>query len=579
MMTIAKPNVVNIEPADSPSVAVSANIPFSPDAPYAPYSRLTVDLARVPADGAALATFSVLLRDSRSNPVHSRNVTLSMTGTNLVLTPGSTITTDADGRASLQVRTAVAQNVTANATINAQPFSATTTFFAGNPSSTQSSVSIDRLVATADGQEDATVTVVVRDSLGNAVPGVAVTLEATGPVSLVVQPVALTDASGVATGTIAAPSGSLGSRTITASANGLALATQVSVEFRAVRPAVARGPTMLTAAGRVCRQSFAPNAVSASKLAIDAGNVVYAVLDCGNATRELEVWTSTDGAQTFRQGGATGLSTTGDTEYAVTGGASQEAFLLSVKASGYTVKRTVNAGATWTTYATRSMTLNPSGGASLVAGSGLTISALGSTGYFVERLPAGVTSVVTTSAGTYTRSDVLFDGSRAVFAADSGGSGPAAVVRIGGTVDAMPTASEVTYTPVAGPVEFGLGGGQLWVIPSAGGTAYARQMSGTSMLALRSIGNLAVGPLTLTSRAGAVSSTGAAFTASVAGPQLFVQYAGPSAGNFSAVQTLTNTVDAGVHPAILASPAAGVAIVTWSESDGRVRYAITAFTP
>ncbi len=75
-------------------------------------------------------------------------------------------------------------------------------FTAGPASLTLSEISADKATVTADGTDEATITVVVRDAYGNTVPGRAVVLEMSGSGNLLTQPVGVTGANGVATGRV-----------------------------------------------------------------------------------------------------------------------------------------------------------------------------------------------------------------------------------------------------------------------------------------------------------------------------------------------------------------------------------------
>src|SRR5262245_23698745 len=177
----------------------------------------------VHADGTALSTITVTVRDVNGNPVPGQTVSLASTGSNNTLVqPGPT---DAFGVATGTIASTTAETKTITATVNPgagqvviaqQP----TVQFVSNPA-TISAVLTTATAAPAtgviaDGAQVSTITVTVRDSNGNPVPGQAVDLAATGSNNTLVQP-GVTDAFGVATGTIASTTAE--TKTITATVN------------------------------------------------------------------------------------------------------------------------------------------------------------------------------------------------------------------------------------------------------------------------------------------------------------------------------------------------------------------------
>jgi hypothetical protein len=94
-----------------------------------------------------------------------------------------------------------------------------------------------------------TITVTVKDGLGNAMSGVTVTLSSTVGGDVITQPASPTDGSGVTTGTVSATSA--GPRSITAVAGGVTLNQQPSVTVTAGAPSaststVGASPTSIT---------------------------------------------------------------------------------------------------------------------------------------------------------------------------------------------------------------------------------------------------------------------------------------------------------------------------------------------
>lgn len=116
------------------------------------------------------------------------------------------------------------------------------------PSASLSTASANPGSFTAGG--GSTITVTVKDGLGNAMSGVSVTLSSTAGGDVITQPASATDASGVTTGTVSATSA--GPRIITAVAGGVTLDQKPSVTVTAGPPdagtsTMGASPTSITA--------------------------------------------------------------------------------------------------------------------------------------------------------------------------------------------------------------------------------------------------------------------------------------------------------------------------------------------
>jgi hypothetical protein len=103
------------------------------------------------------------------------------------------------------------------------------TFTVGAFSPAVSDVQADKTTATADGVDAVVVTVTVKDALGNGISGKTVTIEATGSGNTITQPVGVTDANGVAVGSVKSSVAEL--KTIGARADGAAITKTVGISF------------------------------------------------------------------------------------------------------------------------------------------------------------------------------------------------------------------------------------------------------------------------------------------------------------------------------------------------------------
>ncbi|MEW6071427.1 MAG: Ig-like domain-containing protein [Planctomycetota bacterium] len=166
----------------------------------------------VVADGATVSTITVTVRDGNGNPLAGQTVAIAASGSgNTIGQPSAG--TDASGVATGTLASTAAETKTISATVD--PAGAAVVLdqqpaveFVGDPSAISASLSaveVDPAAGlAADGVETATITVTVRDGNGNAVPGRTVALAASGVGNVLTQPVAVTDAAGIATGTLAA---------------------------------------------------------------------------------------------------------------------------------------------------------------------------------------------------------------------------------------------------------------------------------------------------------------------------------------------------------------------------------------
>ena len=176
------------------------------------------------ANGTDISTVTVTVRDVNGNPIAGQLVQLSSSGSNnTFVQPGAT---DASGVASGTIASIRAETKTLTATINpgagqvvvAQHPTVTFDADANNISATLTTASASPASGViANNSAISTITVTVRDINGNPVPAQAVSLAATGSNNTLVQPSGLTNASGVATGTIASLMAE--TKTITATVN------------------------------------------------------------------------------------------------------------------------------------------------------------------------------------------------------------------------------------------------------------------------------------------------------------------------------------------------------------------------
>lgn len=148
---------------------------------------------------------------------------------------------------------------------------------AGAVSATHSSAAVAPSGITASsGASAATITVTARDAFDNPVAGATVALAASGPGNTVTQPVGLTGAGGVATGSLSSTAS--GAKTVNATINSVLVAQQPTVT---VAPAAVAASKSLVGA--------APDSIAASFGGITAGITVTAKDTFGNVIPGLAV--------------------------------------------------------------------------------------------------------------------------------------------------------------------------------------------------------------------------------------------------------------------------------------------------
>jgi hypothetical protein len=213
-------------------VTQAASLTVTPATVSATVSEIVASPGAVSADGGT-ATITVTARDAFGNPIPGATVVLAASGTLNSLGQPVALT-NANGATTGSLASTRAEVKTVSATINgvALTSTASVTVGVGAVSAARSSVlsSTGSLVAGADA---ATITVTARDANDNPVAGVAVVLAASGTANTLVQPVVVTNASGVATGTLASTRAE--QKTVTATAGGVSVSQAALVT---VAPAV-----------------------------------------------------------------------------------------------------------------------------------------------------------------------------------------------------------------------------------------------------------------------------------------------------------------------------------------------------
>ena len=249
--TLAQNKVVS---ATISGVAINqtATVTVTPDAPTA--LAFTTQPSNTGANTPITPAVVVELRDQFGNRVNSSANVLMTIGANPASgTLSGTLTQAAVGGVASFSNLAINNAGTGYTLVASSSGVPNATSSAFNitppvPSASLSTVSANPTSFTAGG--GSTITVTVKDGLGNAMSGVAVTLSSTVGGDVITQPSSPTDVGGVTTGTVSGTS--VGPRTITAVAGGVTLNQQPSVTVTAGAPSagtstVGASPTSITA--------------------------------------------------------------------------------------------------------------------------------------------------------------------------------------------------------------------------------------------------------------------------------------------------------------------------------------------
>ncbi|HYC32176.1 MAG TPA: invasin domain 3-containing protein, partial [Gemmatimonadales bacterium] len=188
---------------------------------------------------------AVVVRDVDGNGVPGVPVAFTVTGGGGSVAGGATVTgSDGIARAgSWTLGTATGENTLrarvngADLTGNPVTFSATAT--AGAASTARSTITAEPAsITTSGGSSASTITVTARDQFDNPVPGVAVTLAASGSDNTLTQPSGPTGADGTASGTLSATS--VGERTVSATIDGRQIDATATVSVGGGAPSASR---------------------------------------------------------------------------------------------------------------------------------------------------------------------------------------------------------------------------------------------------------------------------------------------------------------------------------------------------
>lgn len=174
---------------------VSTQVAFGPGSASGVMSTVSGGNVTLLADGTPRAVLVVLLRDEFGHPVSDALVNLASSWLDLTLTPSQGVT-DVTGRLELVASGTKAGEALVRAALDQTSLWARLTMVAGQPSAATSRLLVAPHTVAADGVARASVTAVLRDVTGNAVPGGNVRLGASAAGFALRNPTGKADALG-----------------------------------------------------------------------------------------------------------------------------------------------------------------------------------------------------------------------------------------------------------------------------------------------------------------------------------------------------------------------------------------------
>ncbi len=187
--------------ATSGQMVLNANVTFIAGAPVVATSTLSATPSETHV-GVGSSTLALTLRDAFGNLVGGEAVSVSVTGSGNTLS-ASTGTTDAQGRFTTALSSTVIEQKTVTVDFAGQSLSTQVNFIAGPPAQATSTVTVTPSSGlTANGSDEAIISVNARDSLGNPAAGWAVTILVSGTGNTLQPATGTTDATGAFTATL-----------------------------------------------------------------------------------------------------------------------------------------------------------------------------------------------------------------------------------------------------------------------------------------------------------------------------------------------------------------------------------------
>ena len=285
-------------------VTSSTSLNFVADSSSASIDQngLTANAGDTKANGTDVNTVQLPVKDANGNPIAGYNVTFTVTepdGT----TRQQTVTTDANGIASLPVSSTQAGNVKVAANVGGVTSSTELKFVADSSTATidQNGLTANAGDTKANGTDVNTVQLPVKDANGNPIAGYEVVLTVTNPDGSTRQQTVTTDANGIAT--LPVTSDKAGNVKVEANVGGVTSSTELN--FVADSSTASIDQNGLTAGtGNTLANGTDVNTVQlpvkdANGNPIAGYDVVFTVTDPDGTTRQQTVTTDANGIATL----------------------------------------------------------------------------------------------------------------------------------------------------------------------------------------------------------------------------------------------------------------------------------------
>ena len=242
-----------------------ALVKFVAGPPSASASSLTVVANNATADGVSTNSVKAIITDANGNPVANQSVVFSIASGTGNLVGSTTVTTDLNGNASINITSTVVGQVGINASVGGINITtgspALVSFVAGAPSASASSLTIVTNNSVADGVSTNSVQAHITDATGNAIVNQAVVFAiSSGTGTLVGSGTVNTDANGNAVITLTSTVAGQVGITATIAGNNITTGSPATVTF------ISGGPNAATSTLSVVADNATADGVSTNSV-------------------------------------------------------------------------------------------------------------------------------------------------------------------------------------------------------------------------------------------------------------------------------------------------------------------------
>jgi hypothetical protein len=235
------------------------------------------------ADGTATVNLTAVLKDSNDNPVPGQVVSFTASGTQNTLTQPSVVT-NAAGEATGTLATTRAESKTIGiaAPSGLSAVTAVTSFRAGDPVLAQSTLSAAPATGVvADGSDESTISVTLKDAFANPVPAQTVTFSVSGGTGNTATTPTTTNAAGSTTLALTSTSG--GTKTLTLTGPAGVSGKSVTVDFVAPLGCLGAQPAQLLVPASSPVSTTTQNLILSGTCALDSTLTLTGDLTAGDA--------------------------------------------------------------------------------------------------------------------------------------------------------------------------------------------------------------------------------------------------------------------------------------------------------